>query len=541
MAPALRDSMDKIRGFWSRTSMSQRVFVGGIAVVVVVAFFIMIMVMNRENYQVLYTNLAPEDASRVVEILKKEKVPYKLTNNGNTVMAPEAQVYELRLKIAGEGGMVGQGVGFEIFDQIKVGQTDFVQKINYQRALQGELSRTISEFPAVEKARVHLVLPAKSLFIEDERPPSASVVLKMLEGQKMDNKEVQAIVNLVTMAVEGLDKGRITVADTNGQLLYQPTDDGTLEGMTTTQLEYKREVQRQMERRVEEMLYPIAGPGRVIAKVNADLDFSKKTIHKELYDPDSAVLRSEQRSEEVTQGQANTEAGVPETNFRGDEITGAISRQESTRETRASNFEINKEEQSIISQPGELQRISVAVIVDGTYQMNEETGEYIFTPRAEEELERIQQLVANAVGMESARGDTIEVTSISFGGPEIEEEPSLMAIIADYALRLGKPLLNALLIFLFLVLVVRPVILALIRPRVEGEAVEGLEGLPDGEERLALIEAEEEESDIMDALKKIEDIKAHALQLSEQNMDQAVNILKSWLKNQEGAKVGRAA
>lgn len=533
-----REYMNRLKGFWDRTNLTQRIFIGGLAVAVIVAFFVMVLYLNKPNWAVMYTNLYPEDASRIVETLKKEKIDYKLTNNGSTIMVPESQVYDMRLKVAGEGGMVGQGVGFEIFDELKVGQTDFVQKINYQRALQGELARTISEFPQVESARVHLVIPSRSLFIEEQRDPSASVVLKMVKGKTMESKEVEAIVNLVSMAVEGLDKSRITVADTQGKILYSPSDDATVEGLTTSQLEYKMTLQKGLEHRIEEMLYPVIGPGRVIAKVNADVDFSQKTINKEIYDPDSAVVRSEQRSEETTQGRANTESGIPEANFRGDGIAGAISQQQSTRESRTTNFEINKEEQQIVEPTGGIDRLSVAVIVDGEYEKNPDTGEMVFVPRKEEELERIRSLVQNAVGYESARGDSIEVSTIEFGVQDIDVKPSLAEMIMDYATRFGKPLLTALLIFLFMLLVVRPVILALIRPRVEGEMVEGLEGLPEGQERLALMEGDEEEAEALDAMRKIEDIKAHAAQLSEQNFDQAVAILKHWMKEPEGARVG---
>lgn len=529
---------DRIRDFWGKTNITQRVFIAGLSLAVIAAFLAMVFWLNRPNEAVLYTNLFPEDAARIVDTLKKDKIPYTLTNNGTTILVPEQKVYDLRLKVAGEGSMVGQGVGFEIFDQLKVGQTDFVQKINYQRALQGELARTISEFPQVESARVHLVIPSRSLFIEEQREPSASVVLKLVQGKKMENKEVQAVLNLVTMAVDGLEKSRVTITDAAGKILYSPSDDSTMEGMTTTQLEYKLTLQQTLERRIEEMLFPVIGPGRVIAKVNADLDFSQKTIQKEEFDPESAVVRSEQRSEETTQGRANTESGIPEANFRGDGIAGAVSQQQSTRETRTTNFEINKVAQQIVAPTGTVDRLSVAVIVDGTYEKNAETGEFVFTPRSDEEMGRIRALVQNAVGYDTARGDAIEVSTIAFGGPDLELKPSLAAIIMEYAMRFGKPLLSALLIFLFMLMVVRPVILALIRPRVEGEMVEGLEGLPEGQERLALMEGDEEEAEALDALRKIEDIKAHAAQLSEQNLDQAVAILKVWLKDPEGVKVG---
>ncbi len=539
MPASLDQTFAKARNLWVKTNMTQRIFIVGMTVVVVGAFLAMILWLNRPDYKVLYSKLQSEDVVRITGMLDANKEKYKLENEGTTILVPEERVYDLRIKVAEEGAIVGQGVGFEIFDEVKVGQTEFVQKINFQRALQGELARTINEFPAIEKTRVHLVLPKKSLFIEEQQLPSASVVLKLADGKKLNANEVQAILNLVSMSVEGLDRDRISIADTRGKLLYSPKDDTSLEGLTTTQLEYKVTLQRNLERRIEEMLFPVIGPGRVIAKVNADLDFSHKTIRKEIFDPEGQVVRSEQRSEESTRGQANLEAGSPEPNFRGDGLTGGLSQQQGSRESRTTNYEITKEEQEIVASLGDIKRLSVAVIVDGTYEASKEPGgDYTFTPRKETEMERIRLLVQNIVGYERARGDSLEITSISFGGPEMEVEPSLAAVLMEYAMRLGKPLLNALLIFLFLVLVVRPVILSLIRPRVEGEMVEGLEGLPETEERLALIEGEDGEEDALEALKKIEDVKAHALQLSEQNMDQALAIVRGWMKQQEGSKLG---
>ncbi|GAB7079725.1 flagellar basal-body MS-ring/collar protein FliF [Megalodesulfovibrio paquesii] len=542
MANVLATTIERFKGFWGRTNLTQRVFLAGLAVAVVAAFIFMLAVLNQPNMKVLYSQLAPEDANRVVEILKADKVKYELADNGATVLVPEALVYDLRLKIAGEGAMVGQGVGFEIFDELKMGQTDFVQKINYQRALQGELSRTIMEFPEIEKARVHLVIPKKSLFIEEEAKPSASIVLQVRDGKKLEQKQVQSVVNLVAMAVEGLDKEKITVTDTRGQPLYAPSGEGTLEGLTTTQLNYKQTLERSYERRIEEMLAPVVGSGKVIAKVNADLDFSQRTVRKELWDPEKAVVRSEQRSEESTNGRANTESGIPEANFRGDGVAGAVSTQASNRETRTTNYEINKEEQNIVAPVGELNRLTVAVIVDGLYEKAEGAEEFTYVPRSAEEMQRFQELVRSAVGYDSARGDSVQVNDISFGGPEVEEKPSFTKMAFDLILRNMKTILSFVALVVFVMVVVRPVILALIRPSVTGEAVEGLEGLPEGEQRLALMEGDSEELEAMDAMRKIEDIKAHVMQLTEQNMEQAVGILRSWVKDlQEQPAHARAA
>ncbi|MBU1004070.1 MAG: flagellar M-ring protein FliF [Proteobacteria bacterium] len=543
MAPELNSITEKARNIWGRTNVSQRILIGGLTVTVIATFFLLIFWLNQPDYRVLYSRLYPEDASTVVNMLQGDKIPYKLTDDGATIMVPADKVYDLRLKIAGEGNLHGQGLGFEIFDDVKVGQTDFVQRINYQRALQGELARTISEFPQVERARVHLVLPHKTLFVEEQSKPSASVVLKLKSGEKMVPKEVDGIVNLIALAVEGMTREMITIADTTGVMLFSPTGLDSIDGMSSTQVEHKMSIQHNLEQRIEQMLMPLYGPGRVIAKVNAELDFSHTTTHSEEYDPDSAVIRSEQRSEESQKGNANITSGSPEPNFRGDGANPAASNQEGSRESRTTNYEINKIEREVVAPMGELKRLTVAVIVDGIYteqplgeavEGQEQQTEFVFAPRTAEELARVKQLVANAVGVNDRRGDTIQVSSMSFGGPEMEIKPDVLELVLEYLQRLGKPFLNGLLIFLFLVMVVRPVVMALIRPKTEVEGVEGIAGLPEGEGRIALIEADEDE-DAMASLRKIDDIRAHAMQLCDQNMDGAMAIIKNWLKQEAAA------
>ena len=542
MPAVISQFIQRAKEMWGNFSLTQRMIIAGVTVLVVAGFIALTIWFNRPDYRLLYSNLSPEDANKIVKILQADKVPYELENGGNTILVPAAKVYDLRIKIAGEGNLVGQGIGFEIFDQTKVGQTDFVQKINYMRALQGELARTIGEFPSVDTARIHLVMPQRSLFVEEQQKPSASVVLKLKDANKKpDSKEISAILNMMLMSVQGLDKAHLSITDSSGKVLYTPEED-SITGMSSTQMEHRLRVQRDLERRIEEMLMPVFGPGRIVAKVNADMDFSQKTIRREVYDPDRTAVRSEQRSEESQQGRANLEAGTPDVNFRGDGITGSISTQNGTRETRTTNYEINKEEQNIIANVGDLRRLTVAVIVDGTYE--KVNDKWTFVPRSKEELVRVQQLVVNAVGLDMKRGDSLEVNSVPFNDSEPPKDPNMADVIAQYADKLGKPLLNALLAFLFLMLVVRPVVLALIRPKVEaGEMVEGLEGLPAAEEQLALYEALEEAARAEDAeeseefeddlllFKDIAALKAHIFSLSDQHMDQVATIVRRWMKD----------
>ncbi len=527
MPPFIVEYLAKFTGFWTDRTTSQRILVAGLAVSVVISFAFMIFWMNKPDYAVLMTNLYPEDASKIVGMLQADKEDYVLEDNGRTIKVPANRVHELRLQVAGEGNLHGQGIGFEIFDEVQIGQTDFVQHINYQRALQGELSRTITEFPQITKTRVHLVIPQRSLFIEDQIPPSAAIILQLKDSGTLAPNEIQGIVNLVSMSVEGLEPKYITVSDMKGRPLYTPEDDTTGLSMSNTQLEYKAGVENKLERRIMELLGPVVGPEKVIARVNADLDFSQRTIRKEIYDPDGAVVRSETRSEESTAGAASLAGGEPDANFRGDGFTGTTTTQDSTRESRTTNFEINKQEENIIAPVGELKRLTVAVIVDGTWEKNAETGELTYIPRSAEEIERIKTLISSAVGFDSVRGDFVEVSNISFGSPELYDADSLMRTMLEYAQRLGKPFLNGVLIFLFLILVVRPVIMALIRPRVAEQDIEEMAGLP-GAERLAL-EEEDMDEEAMDTTRRLENAKNHAVQLSDENIDQAVHLLKNWL------------
>ncbi|NLW80566.1 MAG: flagellar M-ring protein FliF [Desulfovibrionales bacterium] len=535
MPPFLQNALSVATDFWTGKALAQRILLGGLLASLLMAFAAMVFWVNRTDYRVLYSQLYQEDAASVLDFLKKEKIPYQIADSGSTIQVPAEQVYEARLKLAGAGTLHGQGVGFELFDENKIGQTNFVQNINYQRALQGELSRTISELPEVETARVHLVLPSKSLFVEEQAPPSAAIMLKLKNGQSLAAQQVQAIVNLLSTSVEGMNAEHITVADSRGKVLYEPRSDKDMTGMTSSQLEYQMGLQRTLEQRIEQLLTPIVGAGRTIARVNADLDFNRTTIRKEIFDPKSAVVRSEVKSEEENTGTASVAAGTPDPNYQGEsERTSSGTAQESTRTTSTTNFDINKEEQQIVSQMGGIKRLSVAVLVDGKYTQQQD-GTYAFEPLHPDQLAQIRQLAQRAVGFSDARGDAIEVSSIAFGDPMTTEEAPVLDVVSRYFHLLGKPLLNALLVLLFLLVVARPVVLALIRPKVAEPTVQSkIEELGAAEELKALTEGlSEEDLATVDTAKRIENAKHLAQQLVEQNMDQAVMIMRQWMAQGE--------
>ncbi len=526
-----KDWIEKGKQLWKDSTKAQKILAGGILFSLIIGFVLLMIWLNQPEYGVLYSNLSPKDAASVVEALKKKNIDYKLADKGSTVLVPKEKIYDLRLEFAGKNIIQGQGVGFEIFSKTQIGETDFVQRVNYLRALQGELARTISALPNVKNARVHLVLPKKSLFLEEQTPASASILVELKEGEKLSKKEVQSIVNLVACAVEGLEKKNITLVDSNGNLLYHPEDE-ELFGISEAKLEYKMKLEDKLEKRIKDLLIPIIGPGKVLAKVNVDIDYSEKRVHKEVYDPDSAVVRSEQKIRETSRGTAGVEQGTPGPAYQAGTVKGTSTTQESSRTSQTINYEINKEESQIYIPQGNIKKISAAVVVDGTYKV--ENGKRVFIPRSQEELNKIKELVKSAIGFDATRGDFVEVTSLAFEGMPPIIKPSIWEMAFDFLQRFWKPLLNSLIILLFLLLVVRPVVLALIKPKVEEEE-EKAEEIP-AEEKAAL-EEEKEEKPMIEAPKTtLEELKEKASYIIDNYEEDAISIIKKWIREEEHAE-----
>ncbi len=297
---------DMLNQFLTSPAKGRNLSIAVILLLCIVGFGSLIFWNSRPDYQVLFSNLSQEDAGEMVNKLKEKKVPFQLTNNGTTILIPKEQVYDLRLSLATEGLPKGGGVGFEVFDRTNLGTTDFVQKLNYQRALQGELSRTIKQIKEIEQARVHIVTPKESLFIEEQKKPTASVLVKTRSGMTLAPPQVEGIVNLVSSAVEGLEPGNITIVDTTGKVLFKRADSTLMGQLTTTQLEYQKNIEEGFKKKVQGMLEEVLGPTKAIARISADIDFQQVEITEEKYDP-AGVLRSEQKNTErssTTQVQA---------------------------------------------------------------------------------------------------------------------------------------------------------------------------------------------------------------------------------------------
>jgi flagellar M-ring protein FliF len=426
---------------------------------------------TRPAYKVLFSGLPEEETARVVEELEKMRVPYELGLNNSTVRIPQDRVHDVRLDLASLGmPKKSGGVGFEIFEQTNlVGMTDQLFQVNRLRALQGELARTIQSVAAVNKARVHLVLPKRSLFISEEREASASVVMEL--SKSLSPSQIQGIVHLISASVEGLDENKVTLLDQKGNLIAggkKEDPDGRLqvdEGMAL-----QRRVEHSLEEGVQAILSRVVGPDKSVIRITADLDLSRVERQEELFDPEGQVPRSEQFVNENSKGTFGI-GGVPgvqpnDPNASATAAAGASgSDQKRNMERETVNYEISKTTNRVLLPVGTIKRLSVAVLVDGRYEAAEEAGKPpVFKDRAPEELAKIQKLVEHAVGFRTDRGDTIEVTSAPFVPLEMPVEEVDLWKQPEFQLEVAKIIGLALLVILLIFTVLRPMIKKLLVP-----------------------------------------------------------------------------
>jgi len=389
---------------------------------------------GRPTFERLYTGLSVDDAALIVEQLKSQKVPYQITGGGACIEVPADQVYELRMVMASEGLPQGSGVGFEVFDNAKLGMTEFMQNVNYQRALQGELARTINQIDEIESARVHLVMPTQTLFIEEATPPSASVVLKLRPGKRLGQGQIQGIVHLVSSSISGLEPENVTVVDNRGKLLAGKGEATSQAAMSTDQFMYQRKMESTLENRIKTMLEEVLGPNKAIVRVSCDLDFTRQEQTEEMYLPENQVVRSEQIHDESTRDASETPMGIPGVgaNVRPNSV-GIDNTQQGRadgsnarlfrKQDQTKNYEIGKVVSRKVMPSGTLRRVSAAVVVDGIYRnVSKRKGkeDWQYTSRSAEEMAQFENIVKSAINFDGQRGDTVEIENIPFETTQLE-------------------------------------------------------------------------------------------------------------------------
>ena len=411
--------------------MAKRVALITLTSAALVGVALMVTLGNRIHYGYLYTELSTEDAAAIVEKLKTQQIPYQIENGGTSIMVPEERVAQLRLELAGGGLPRGGRVGFEIFDQARIGATEFEQQINLRRALEGELSRSVMAIEGVKSARVHLVMPERRLFTARSESASASVVVRLGNSGAFGRREVAAVVHLISAAVPGLSKDRVSVVSTEGVTLHRPASDtqGAAE-LTDLQSEQSRALSSQFENDVLQQLEHVVGAGNADVRVNVEIDTSTREKTEELYEPSKTALRSENVIDENSGAQDPGVAGVPgaRTNLPDGEgetptptpTTGAgTSRRSHTR-----NWEVQRVTQKTTTPPGVLKNVSVAVLVNGHWE--QKGGKSLFVPRSQQEIDVLDAVVKRAVGFNQLRGDNVVVQGAKFARmeePPVAEDP----------------------------------------------------------------------------------------------------------------------
>ncbi|MGC1778971.1 MAG: flagellar basal-body MS-ring/collar protein FliF, partial [Xanthobacteraceae bacterium] len=396
-----------------------RIAAMGAVTLALIGFFAFLMVrVTTPQMTPLFTGLSLDDSSSIAKELDREGVTYELRDDGNVIMVPRDKVARLRMTMAESGLPKGGDVGYEIFDKSDaLGTTSFVQNIDNLRALEGELARTIRSLDQVEDARVHLVLPERPLFSRDKVEPSASIVLK-LRGT-LEPSQVRAIRHLVATAVSGLRPQRISIVDERGQLLADgASDDETAGGAAAD--ERQAAFEKHMREQVESIVSSVVGPGHSRVQVAADFDFNRITQTSDKYDPDGRVVRSSQSREETSasnQGASNNQVTVanelPGANQRQPNDANSGQNDQARKTEEIVNYEISKTTRTEVIDGGRLNRLSVAVLVDGTYAKDDK-GNVTYQPRSKEELDQIGALVRSAIGFEQKRGDQVQVVNLRF-------------------------------------------------------------------------------------------------------------------------------
>lgn len=434
--------------------------------VVLLSFFIFIAVRSSSPVMSpLFTNIPMEDSSVIVAELEQQGVPYELRANGSQVLVPSNEALRLRLAMA-ELGLPSQGslVGYEIFDSSDtLGTSNFVLNVNKLRALEGELSRTISAFAKVDQARVHLVMPKRELFTRDRQEPTASVALKLRGSPNLSKEEISAIRHLVATAVPNLQPQRITIVDSRGRLLARGVDQqGDAGAFAEEAEEFRINFENRMRNTVERLLEQSLGFGKVKAEIRAEIDFDRITRNQEIFDPESQVARSVQEIEEVeNENERNLDENVtvqnnlPDVN---DDNAGTLSSRDANRTEATTNFEISKEVINHVKETGTVKRLSVAVLVDGVYTTDAE-GTRVYNPRTEQELGQIEDLVRSAIGFDANRGDEVEVVNMPFiDSFENEFDDSLTAWLKEDAHNIVQTLVLGGVAILAILLVIRPLV-----------------------------------------------------------------------------------
>lgn len=542
MPEKARAFLKQLTDFWAGLPTPKRIALVFFTTAVLIGVSLLSVLGSREHFSTLYSELSTEDAAQIVEKLKTQQVAYQLSANGTQILVPEEKVAGLRLELAAGGLPRGGSVGFEIFDRSRIGATEFEQNINLRRALEGELARSVMSVEGVKGARVHLVLPEHRLFAAREESASASVVVKLTNSANFGRREVAAVVYLVSMAVPGLSKDRVSVVSTEGLTLHRPNSDASGGGdMAGEGNEQSRVIASQLEADAQAQLERVVGPGNADVRVNVELNPAARERMEELYEPSKTALRSEHKVDEANGvGEAGV-AGVPgaKTNLpdakegENAELTPANGGG-GVRRSQTRNWEVQRITQKTTTPPGEIRRLSVAVVLNGRYEKRGEKS--VFVPRSPDEVLALSSIVKHAVGFNAERGDDVDLRAVQFARLDTGDDATAVDPLAKY--RRYLPFAAA---GLVAVILLTSIIMAWRRNKAKKAAAalaaalpvisEGqLGGLITGSPEAAQLAGDQARSLLLeDAPPASDEIRARALELAARDPATAAVVLRRWL------------
>ena len=544
--------LGQITSFIKRLTLSQRVFLGAVLLGTVLLILLVVQVANSLTYGILYSNLSNQDSATILERLQNQRIPYRISRNGGVIEVPDDRIPELRILLARDGIPAGGGVGFEIFDQQNALSTsDFVQNINFLRAKEGELARSIASLEEVLSAKVHITLPKPSVFMEEKEPAKASVVLRLRPGTQLapDRGVIPAIIHLTAQSVEGLSAENIAVIDVSGRLLSRPRqagDDFAL--LNNQQLTFQKQQEALLREKIRSQLEPVVGAGKVRADVSLTLDFNRVESTEEVFDPDRTAKLSEQK--ETLSNQGATPGGVPgvATNVAQAGSPGGSGGTGSSSESKKTtvNYQVSKRITHTQRPLGDISKLSVAVVVDHATEVQVENNALKRTPRprTEEELESFRKLVQAAVGFNQERGDVVEVANIPFDTSMEQEQTFLQdkertQSLVQTAIRYGSAILGALLVFF---LILKPVARkagaiissagssrALAQEAPAAIAHERERALAGARDEVEIEQELQKEFRVSKETKKMSILRNKVKEFAEENLDATASLIKSYL------------
>ena len=411
LAAFFKKNAQQIAVFWASLTTRRRIVLVASGAFVFSGIFVFRSEMAERAYRPLYTGLTDKEAGMAVARLKEMQVPYKLARGGGTILVPEPHLAEVRLQLATDGLPQSGRLGFELFDGSSFGATEFAEHVNFRRALEGELERSVLSLSEVERARVHISLPKKSVFLDHQQAAKASVVLQLRRGSSLRKEQVDAISFLVASAVEGLEAKKVVVVDTNGSVLARPRPDS--EGCSGEQLEYQHDLEKAIGGRILATLEPYIGFDRVRSSVAVECDWNAGEQTEEILDPETIVMTS-QRSQETAQ--PLKQGGIPGTasNLPRQPEPAVTEASGATRILETTNYQTSRTVTRMNLERGEVKRLSVAVLVDHRIEVDEQARKLVRVARTAEEMRKFRQLVVAAAGIIEERGDVLTIESLPF-------------------------------------------------------------------------------------------------------------------------------